>query len=123
VHEERVTDLGRYAARSTVRLTTTGRVTGRSHTVSVWFVVADARQIYVQHVTGATADWYKNLRKQPQVQVDFGDGPLAARATPIADAAAVRRVLALIRRKYKLAWLLQLFALRRQPVAALIGIV
>lgn len=118
-----MTDLGRYAPRSTVRLTTTGRTSGRAHTVTIWFVVAGARRIYIQHVSGATADWYKNLRKQPQVQIDFGDGPVAARAAPITDAAEVRRVLALIRRKYKLACLLQLLALRRQAVAAALDIV
>jgi len=117
-----MSDLTPYAARSTLRLTTTGRKSGKPHTVEIWFVVADARRVYVQHVRGK-AHWYKNLAKRPDVQVDFGDGPLAARATPIADPAEVRRVLGLIRRKYRIAaWLVQLLGITKQPVAAVIEV-
>ena len=111
-------DLTAYARRSTVRLTTTGRKSGRKHTVTVWFVVADGSRFYVQHVRGADADWYKNLLKHPQVDVDFGDGVVPAQATPIADPAEVRHVLALFRRKYILSWIFQLLGMTRQAVAA-----
>lgn len=115
-------DLTTYSRRSTVRLTTTGRKSGKQHTVTVWFVVADARRFYVQHVQGATADWYKNLRKTPRVQIDFGDGPQPATATPILDPAEIQRVLALVRRKYWMAWFIQLFGRGKDPVAAVIEV-
>lgn len=115
-------DLTEYRRRSTVRLTTTGRKSGKRHTVTVWFVVADARRLFVQHVQGATADWYKNLLKTPQVQVDFGAGPLAALATPIEAPEEIRQVLKMVRRKYLAAWLIQLFGRGKQPVAAAIEI-
>jgi len=115
-------DLTAYQRKSTVRLTTTGRKSGKRHTVTVWFIVADTRRIYVQHVQGATADWYKNLRKTPAVDVDFGDGPLPARATPLEDPVDIQRVLKLIRKKYLLAWIIQLVGRGKQPVAAVIEV-
>lgn len=114
-------DLTTSTKRSTVRLTTTGRKSGRQHSVTIWFVVKDARHLYVQHVRGA-ADWFKNLTKQPNVQLDFGAGPLAARAMPITDAAEVRRVLALFRRKYIFAWIFQLLGMTKRAVVATIEV-
>jgi len=112
------TDLTAHARQSTVRLTTTGRKSGRQHTVTIWFVVADAQRLYVQHVRGPEADWYKNLRKQPAVQLDFGRGPVAAQATVVNDASEIQRILKLIRGKYLLAWVVQLFGMARHAVAA-----
>jgi deazaflavin-dependent oxidoreductase (nitroreductase family) len=115
-------DLTAYAPRSTVRLTTVGRKSGQKRTVTIWFVVADPQRIYVQHVRGADANWYRNLLKTPSVELDFGDGPLAGHATPISDRDAIRRVLRLVRRKYLAAWLVQLLAIGRRPVAAEISV-
>ena len=115
-------DLTTYARRSTVRLTTRGRRSGRPHTVTIWFVVADHRRIYVQHARGPTADWFKNLRKNPAVQVDLGDGPFPATAREIADPAGVARVLRQIRRKYWFAWVFQVLGMTRQAVAAEIDV-
>ena len=111
-------DLTAYARRSTLRLTTIGRRSGKAHTVTIWFVVADDRRLYVQHARGPTADWFKNLRKNPAVQVDVGDGPLPARARELADPADVVRVLRQIRRKYWFAWVFQVLGMTRQAVAA-----
>jgi deazaflavin-dependent oxidoreductase (nitroreductase family) len=112
-------DLRQYAAGSTVRLTTTGRKSGRQHTVTIWFVVIDADRFYVQHVRGR-AQWYKNALKIPEVLVDFGPGPRPGRLRPIDDPREIKRVLAMFRRKYLLAWLVQLLGIRQQPVAAIV---
>ncbi len=111
-------DLTSYARQSTFRLTTTGRKSGRQHAVTIWFVVADAQRLYVQHVRGPTADWYKNLVKQPAVQLDFGQGAVVGRATPISHPAEVRRILALFRRKYLFAWVFQLLGMTKRAVVA-----
>jgi len=111
-------DLTAYARRSTVRLTTRGRRSGRPHTVTIWFVVADQRRLYVQHARGPTSDWFKNLRQNPAVDVDLGEGPLPATAREITDPAGVARVLRLIRRKYWFAWVFQVLGMTRQAVAA-----
>jgi deazaflavin-dependent oxidoreductase (nitroreductase family) len=115
-------DLTSYTKQSTVRLSTSGRKSGRQHTVTIWFVVADPRRVHVQHVRGATADWYRNLSKQPAVQLDFGGGPVAGHATPITDANEVHRVLGLFRRKYIFAWVFQLLGMTKHAAAATIEV-
>jgi deazaflavin-dependent oxidoreductase (nitroreductase family) len=102
----------------TVRLTTRGRSSGQPRTVTIWFVPDGPRRICVQHVNRAPAHWYRNLRKHPDVQVDFGSGPMAARATPIEDPARIGEVLSAVRRKYWAAWLIQLLGRRSAAVAA-----
>jgi len=107
-----------WAAKRTVRLTTHGRKTGRERTVKIWFVPAGAQSIFVQHVSRKPAQWYANLRREPAVSLDFGDGTVSARAVPIEDAAEVAKVLAMVRRKYLSAWLIQLLSRGAKPVAA-----
>ncbi|MDX2167643.1 MAG: nitroreductase family deazaflavin-dependent oxidoreductase [Deltaproteobacteria bacterium] len=110
-----------FARRKTVRLTTRGRKSGQPRTVTIWFVADGERAILVQHTTAAAAQWYRNLLADPAVTLDFGDGPLSARATPIADPAAVQAVLQRVRRKYWTAWLIRLLARGATPVAARIA--
>jgi len=107
-----------WARRKSVRLTTRGRKSGQPRTVTIWFVADGERCIAVQHVTSAPAQWYRNLLADPAVSVDFGDAPIAARATPIDDPAAVQDVLARVRAKYWTAWLIRLMARGAMPVAA-----
>lgn len=107
-----------FAAQKTVRLTTRGRRSGEPRTVKIWFVADGPRRILVQHVTSAPANWYRNLLKNSDVIVDFGDGPIGARATAISDAQRVQQVLAGVRRKYWSAWLIQLLGRKIPAVAA-----
>jgi len=110
-------DLTQFAKRSTVRLTTIGRTSGQPRTVKIWFVVTDPRRIVVQHVRAPAANWYKNLVRSPEVQLGFGGGPMAARATPVTERAAIDRILREVRRKYLMAWLLQAFGTRHAVAA------
>ena len=107
-----------FERRKTVRLTTRGRKSGQPRTVTIWFVADGANRILVQHATSAPANWYHNLVHDPTVRVDFGDGPVSARATPILDPQQIRQVLALVRRKYWSAWLIQLLGRNAKSVAA-----
>jgi deazaflavin-dependent oxidoreductase (nitroreductase family) len=107
-----------HAARKIVRLTTRGRKSGAPRTVKIWFVANGPRSILVQHATRAPAHWYRNLLADPGVTVDFGDGPIAARATAITDPRRVRDVLQRVRRKYWSAWLVQLLGRGSTPLAA-----
>jgi deazaflavin-dependent oxidoreductase (nitroreductase family) len=102
----------------TVRLTTRGRRTGQRRTVTIWFVENGARSVLVQHATSAAANWYRNLLDDPSVEIDFGDGPIPARAAPISDPVRVREVLAAVRRKYWSARLIQWIGRKATPVAA-----
>jgi deazaflavin-dependent oxidoreductase (nitroreductase family) len=104
--------------RKTLRLTTRGRTSGQPRTVTIWFVADGPRRVRVQHVAPKPAQWYRNLVAHPEVTVDFGDGPIAARAMPVTDPAAVRQVLAAVRRRYWTAPLIQWLGRKASPVAA-----
>jgi len=106
-----------YERQSIVNLTTVGRKSGRKFTVKIWFVLADDRSIYVQHVT-APANWCRNLTKNPTVELDFGSGAIVGTATVIDDPQRARDVLAQFRRKYFLARVLQFLGRRNQPFVA-----
>lgn len=63
-----------------VRVTTTGRRTGRRHTVTLWFVArGETGPLYLWHCRGCT-DWVANLRASGRVALDFGHGPAEGRA-------------------------------------------
>jgi deazaflavin-dependent oxidoreductase (nitroreductase family) len=49
-------------------LTTTGRRSGRSHEIEIWFGIRDGR-LYLLSGGGAAADWVKNLKRSPKVKV------------------------------------------------------
>jgi deazaflavin-dependent oxidoreductase (nitroreductase family) len=61
-------------------LTTTGRRTGRPHTIEIWFAVHDGC-LYLLAGGGDSADWVRNLRVEPLVQLRLGErtGPARAR--------------------------------------------
>ena len=111
-------DVARYAKRKTIALTTRGRKSGRPRAVKVWFVVAGPQSIFVQHASSAPSQWYRNLLSDPAVQIDFGDGPIAARAKPLTDPQQIRDILRAVRRKYLFAWLIQLLGRKAKPLAA-----
>jgi deazaflavin-dependent oxidoreductase (nitroreductase family) len=53
-------------------LTTTGRVTGRPHTIEIWFAL-NGRTLYMLAGGGTSADWVKNLLRTPAVLVRLRD--------------------------------------------------
>ena len=46
-------------------LTTTGRVSGRPHTIEIWFAL-QGRTLYLLSVGGDRSDWVRNLRRDPR---------------------------------------------------------
>lgn len=52
-------------------LTTTGRVSGRPHTVEIWFA-RRGPTLYLLSGGGERADWLRNLRRRPEVTVRIG---------------------------------------------------
>jgi len=61
-------DLGEFADLDFCYLTTTGRVTGRPHTIEIWFAL-NGLTLYMLSGGGANADWVKNLKRTPEVTV------------------------------------------------------
>ena len=52
-------------------LTTTGRVSGRAHTIEIWFALRD-RTLYLLSGGGDRSDWVRNLQREPAVTVRLG---------------------------------------------------
>jgi deazaflavin-dependent oxidoreductase (nitroreductase family) len=59
------------AARPFCYLTTTGRVSGRPHTIEIWFALRD-RTVYLLSGGGDRSDWVRNLIGRPEVTVRVG---------------------------------------------------
>ena len=65
-------------------LQTVGRVTGRPHLVELWFAVAPHRaRLFILAGSRDEADWVRNVRRNPAVQVRLGDRWYAGVATEI----------------------------------------
>jgi hypothetical protein len=91
------------AERSTCRITTRGRKSGRPHTVTIWFLV-DGATLYLGTLN-AKRDWVRNLEKDPDVTLDLGDVRVRGRATTVRDPAVDAHVRELLARKYWMAWI------------------
>ncbi|HEY7600682.1 MAG TPA: nitroreductase family deazaflavin-dependent oxidoreductase [Candidatus Limnocylindrales bacterium] len=76
----------RLAERSTCRLETVGRRSGRRHEIVIWFAADPERErIYLLSGGREAADWVRNLRQAPQVRVRLGGRWLAGTASEIED--------------------------------------
>jgi deazaflavin-dependent oxidoreductase (nitroreductase family) len=60
-------------------LTTTGRVSGRPHTIEIWFALQD-HTLYLLSGGGDRSDWVRNLLTRPEVTVRLGRRDAAALA-------------------------------------------
>lgn len=65
-------------------LTTVGRVTGRPHTIEIWFAL-DGSTLYLLSGGGTRADWVRNLVAHPAVSVRIGSRELPAIARLVDD--------------------------------------
>jgi deazaflavin-dependent oxidoreductase (nitroreductase family) len=72
-------------------LTTTGRVSGRPHTIEIWFVAHEG-VTYLMAGSGAS-DWVRNVRHDPAVRLRIGAVEVAAHATAGDDPADARQLL------------------------------
>jgi deazaflavin-dependent oxidoreductase (nitroreductase family) len=67
------------AARPYCYLTTTGRHSGRPHTVEIWFGVSDDT-LYIMAGGRERSDTVRNLRANPELRVRIGDTTFSGRA-------------------------------------------
>jgi deazaflavin-dependent oxidoreductase (nitroreductase family) len=69
---------------STVKLTTIGRVSGKPHTVTIWFV-REGDHLFVQSGKDGHTNWYQNALVHPEIALHIGALKLRGRATPVTD--------------------------------------
>lgn len=53
-------------------VTTTGRVSGKLHTIEIWFVLR-GNTVYMLAGGGTNSDWVKNIQRNPAVSVRLRD--------------------------------------------------
>jgi deazaflavin-dependent oxidoreductase (nitroreductase family) len=89
-----------YADEDFCYLSTTGRVTGRIHTIEIWFA-ADGERLYLLAGAGERSDWIRNLRADPHVGVRIADRLWDGSADVVTDAAEREAAAALVFDKYQ----------------------
>ena len=92
-------DLAKIQDQSTVTLVTKGRKSGLERRVTIWFV-REGESIYVQSGKEGKTDWYRNLRGNPDVKLEFEGLTVGGSAHAVDDAKETERVHQLFREKY-----------------------
>jgi deazaflavin-dependent oxidoreductase (nitroreductase family) len=82
-----------------ITITVTGRKSGRTISIPVWFVLEDGK-LYLLPVSGSDTQWYKNVLKNPSLRIDAGGDKAELRAVPVTDPKQVASVVEKFRAKY-----------------------
>jgi deazaflavin-dependent oxidoreductase (nitroreductase family) len=77
-------DLEHLAGEDFCYLTTTGRITGRPHTIEIWFALV-GHTLYMLSGGRDRSDWVKNALKLPDVTVRIKDQVIAGKARRARD--------------------------------------
>ena len=81
-----------------IKISVTGRKSGRTITVPIWFVFD--KKLFLLPVNGSETQWYKNVLSNPAIRIDARGSEADAKAVPIIDAAKVKSVVEKFREKY-----------------------
>lgn len=81
-------------------LTTTGRISGRPHTIEIWFAHRDGT-IYFLSGGGDRSDWVRNLIHRPPVTIRVEAGEMSGRARLVDQEAEDRLARELVFAKYQ----------------------
>ncbi len=82
-----------------INITVTGRKSGRTISIPVWFVLEDDK-LYLLPVQGSDTQWYKNVLKNPSIRIDARGAEAEFNVVSINDAARVSSVVDKFRNKY-----------------------
>jgi deazaflavin-dependent oxidoreductase (nitroreductase family) len=82
-----------------ITIRVTGRKSGRTISIPVWFVLED-NQLYLLPVQGSDTQWYKNVLKIPSIRIEAGGAEAEFQAVPITEAKRVSFVVEKFRQKY-----------------------
>src|ERR1700761_7025144 len=82
-----------------LKITVTGRKSGRAISNPVWFVL-DGDELYLLPVQGSNTQWYKNVLQNPSIRIDARGEEGEFSATPITEAQQVKSLVEKFREKY-----------------------
>ena len=92
-------DLEMFAEEDYCYLTTTGRVSGRSHTIEIWFAL-HGQILYMLSGGGDKSDWVKNALRTPAVQLRFNKMMFSGNARLVNDTSEDELARKLVFEKY-----------------------
>ena len=82
-----------------INIRVTGRKSGRTISIPVWFVIEDDK-LYLLPVQGSDTQWYKNVLKKPSIRIDAGGAETEVKVVVVTDAKQVSSVVEKFRAKY-----------------------
>ena len=82
-----------------IKLSVTGRKSGKTISIPVWFVL-EGDKLYLLPVQGSDTQWYKNVLKNPSIRIDARGAEAELRAQPITESKTVKSVIEKFREKY-----------------------
>lgn len=80
-------------------VTTTGRVTGRPHTIEIWFGL-EGSTLYILSGARDRSDWVRNLIRAPETTVRIGEREFTGRGRIVEDGEEDARARRLLLEKY-----------------------
>ena len=84
---------------SEVTIAFIGRKSGKKFSTPIWFVEKDGK-LRLLPVDGKRSAWYRNVAKNPMVEVDVSGKSATAKARAITDASEVAETMEMFRKKY-----------------------
>ena len=82
-------------------LTTTGRKSGKGHTIEIWFgMEPGGRTLYMLSGGGDRSDWVRNIGQDPEVRVRIGGRTFEGRGRFVEEPDEERTARRLVVRKY-----------------------
>jgi len=85
--------------RSELEITVKGRRSKREHSTPVWFV-HEGSKVYLLPVKGSDTNWYRNILKDPNMNLAVGRSSLRVQAKPITEPDHIQKVIKLFAAKY-----------------------
>src|SRR5882672_690995 len=82
-----------------IDITLTGRKSGRSISIPVWFVLEDDK-LFLLPVQGSDTQWYKNVLNNPMIRIDARGAEAEVKVVPVTDPTQVSSVVEKFRAKY-----------------------
>jgi len=89
----------RFSRYREIKISVTGRKSGRKISMPVWFVFEDER-LYLLPARGSDTQWYKNVLKKPALRIDAGNTKSDIKVVTVTDARQVSSIVEKFRAKY-----------------------
>lgn len=84
---------------SEMRITFTGRKSGKKFSTPVWFVL-DGSKLYLVPLHGKATNWYRNVLKIPTMELEASRKKVIVKAVPVEEEKRVEEIVDRFRSKY-----------------------